>query len=102
MLETLQYFFRVETMSELLWVLIGLSGQLMFSARFFVQWLASEKEHKSVIPITFWYFSIAGGLILLAYALYRQDPVFVLGQAFGLFVYGRNLYLLHQEQRDAT
>lgn len=102
MLETLQYIFKVETLTELIWVLVGLSGQLMFSMRFIIQWLASEKEHKSVIPVAFWYFSIIGGLILLAYALYRQDPVFVLGQALGIFVYARNLYLLHAERRGAA
>ncbi len=102
MLETLQYIFKVETLTELIWVLVGLSGQLMFSMRFIIQWLASEKEHKSVIPVAFWYFSIVGGLILLAYALYRQDPVFVLGQALGIFVYARNLYLLHAERRGAA
>jgi len=102
LLETLQYIFKVETLTELIWVLVGLSGQLMFSMRFIIQWLASEKEHKSVIPVAFWYFSIVGGLILLAYALYRQDPVFVLGQALGIFVYARNLYLLHAERRGAA
>ncbi|APX88906.1 lipid A biosynthesis protein [Brevirhabdus pacifica] len=102
MLETLQHIFKVETLSELIWVLIGLSGQLMFSMRFILQWLASEKEHKSVVPVAFWYFSIIGGVILLAYALYRQDPVFVLGQALGIFVYARNLYLLHAERHNAA
>jgi lipid-A-disaccharide synthase-like uncharacterized protein len=80
--------------SEKIWVAIGLIGQAMFSMRFVLQWLASEKQKKSVIPITFWYFSIAGSLILLAYAIYRRDPVFILGQSFGMFVYLRNLYFI--------
>lgn len=79
---------------EKIWVAIGLLGQAMFSMRFVLQWLASEKQKKSVIPITFWYFSIAGSLILLSYAIYRRDPVFILGQSFGMFVYLRNLYFI--------
>jgi len=79
---------------EKIWVAIGLIGQAMFSMRFVLQWLASEKQKKSVIPITFWYFSIAGSLILLSYAIYRRDPVFILGQSFGMFVYLRNLYFI--------
>jgi lipid-A-disaccharide synthase-like uncharacterized protein len=79
------------------WVILGFAAQLMFTGRFLVQWIASEKEGRSVIPIAFWFFSIAGGLMLLAYAIYRRDPVFILGQAFGVFVYVRNLYLIMQE-----
>jgi lipid-A-disaccharide synthase-like uncharacterized protein len=79
------------------WVILGIVAQLMFTGRFLVQWIASEKEGRSVIPIAFWFFSIAGGLMLLAYAIYRRDPVFILGQAFGVFVYVRNLYLIMQE-----
>jgi lipid-A-disaccharide synthase-like uncharacterized protein len=79
------------------WVILGFVAQLMFTGRFLVQWIASEKEGRSVIPIAFWFFSIAGGLLLLAYAIYRRDPVFILGQAFGVFVYVRNLYLIMRE-----
>jgi lipid-A-disaccharide synthase-like uncharacterized protein len=81
------------------WVVLGFVAQLMFTGRFLVQWIASEKEGRSVIPVAFWFFSIAGGLLLLAYALYRKDPVFILGQAFGVFVYARNLYLVIREQK---
>ena len=81
------------------WVLLGFTAQACFTARFAVQWLASERAGKSVIPIAFWLFSIAGGLMLLAYALYRRDPVFILGQAFGVFVYARNLYLVLRERK---
>ena len=82
------------------WVILGFVAQLMFTGRFLVQWIASEKEGRSVIPIAFWFFSIAGGLLLLAYALYRRDPVFIAGQAFGVFVYVRNLYLIMKERGD--
>lgn len=80
-----------------IWLLIGFLGQACFFARFFVQWLASERRKKSVFPVAFWHFSIIGGVILLFYALYRQDPVFILGQAIGLFIYFRNLYFIRQE-----
>ena len=82
------------------WIILGFVAQLMFTGRFLVQWIASEQEGRSVIPIAFWFFSIAGGLLLLAYALYRRDPVFILGQAFGVFVYLRNLYLIMKERGD--
>ena len=70
-----------------LWIVIGFLGQALFSARFFVQWLASERVKRSVIPTAFWYFSLAGGVTLLAYAIHRQDPVFIAGQGLGLVVY---------------
>ncbi len=69
-----------------LWIVIGFLGQALFSARFFVQWLASERVKRSVIPTAFWYFSLAGGVTLLAYAIHRQDPVFIAGQGFCLVV----------------
>jgi len=86
---------------ELVWLGIGLTGQLLFSMRFLVQWIASERAHRSVVPRPFWYLSLAGGLTLLAYAIYRQDPVFILGQATGAFIYGRNLYLIARENAPA-
>jgi lipid-A-disaccharide synthase-like uncharacterized protein len=82
---------------EIIWLTIGFIGQAMFTMRFVVQWLASEKRKKSVIPVAFWFFSVAGGLILLSYAIYRKDPVFILGQSFGILVYSRNLYLIYKE-----
>ena len=82
---------------EHLWLGVGLLGQAMFSARFLVQWIASERRKESVIPRPFWYFSIGGGVTLLAYAVYRLDPVFILGQGAGLFVYARNLYFIHRQ-----
>lgn len=82
--------------TEHVWVAIGLLGQALFSARFLVQWIASERKRRSVVPRQFWYFSVGGGLTLLAYAIYRLDPVFILGQAAGLLVYSRNLYFIHR------
>lgn len=101
MLETLFSWLHVNGWTEFWWVVIGLAGQLMFTARFIVQWLASEKARKSVVPVAFWYFSIAGGTILLAYAIYRRDPVFVLGQSMGVFIYLRNLYLIRADKLNA-
>ena len=78
------------------WLLaLGLSGQALFSARFLVQWIATERARRSVVPPLFWYFSLAGGLVLLLYAIYRADVVFILGQAAGTVIYARNLYFLH-------
>jgi lipid-A-disaccharide synthase-like uncharacterized protein len=82
--------------TDQMWLGIGLFGQSFFSARFLVQWIASERRRKSVVPNQFWYFSVGGGLILLAYAIYRRDPVFILGQTAGLLVYARNLYFIHR------
>ena len=78
----------------LIWIIIGFTGQALFSARFIVQWLASERVKRSIIPTAFWYFSLAGGVTLLAYAIHKQDPVFIAGQGLGLIVYLRNLYLI--------
>jgi lipid-A-disaccharide synthase-like uncharacterized protein len=72
-------------------IMIGYVAQLMFAMRFVVQWIASERAGKSVVPTAFWVFSIGGGVMLLGYAIYRRDPVFIVGQAFGVFVYLRNL-----------
>ncbi len=83
--------------TENIWLVIGFLGQGLFSARFIVQWLKSEREKKSVFPIAFWYFSIAGGVTLFAYAVHRQDPVFIVGQLTGLFIYLRNLYFVIYE-----
>jgi lipid-A-disaccharide synthase-like uncharacterized protein len=81
---------------EHLWLGVGLFGQAFFSARFLVQWIASERKKQSVVPVYFWYFSIGGGIMLLLYAIYRLDPVFILGQGTGLFVYLRNLYFIRR------
>jgi lipid-A-disaccharide synthase-like uncharacterized protein len=83
------------------WVLLGFIAQGFFTARFVVQWIASERAGKSVIPLAFWLLSIGGGAMLLTYALYRRDPVFIAGQGFGVFVYLRNLYFVMRERRGA-
>lgn len=100
--EALFQFLNVDGWFEFWWVMVGLGGQLMFSGRFIVQWIASERARRSVIPLAFWYFSLAGGLILFAYALHRHDPVFILGQSLGVFIYSRNLWLIHAERRRAV
>ncbi len=81
------------------WLVVGFLGQACFSARFVVQWIASERRRESVVPVYFWYFSVAGGVILLAYAIHRLDPVFILGQAAGLIIYVRNLYLIARRRQ---
>ena len=84
--------------SVTLWLIVGFLGQGLFASRFVVQWLRSEWERRSTIPIAFWYLSIAGGMILLSYAIYREDPVFIAGQSLGILIYGRNLYFIRGEQ----
>ena len=76
-----------------IWMLLGVTGQALFSGRFLVQWIASERSRRSVLPVAFWYLSLLGGTALLVYAIHRRDPVFIFGQAAGLVVYGRNLWL---------
>ena len=77
-----------------LWLAVGFVGQAIFSARFIVQWIVSERRKRSVIPVSFWFLSIAGSLVLLTYAVHRRDPVFMLGQAGGMLVYSRNLWMI--------
>lgn len=77
---------------------LGFLAQGLFTARFLVQWIASERAGRSVVPLAFWYFSVAGGGLLLVYAILRKDPVFILGQAGGLVIYLRNLFLIHKER----
>ncbi|NSX56577.1 lipid-A-disaccharide synthase N-terminal domain-containing protein [Parasulfitobacter algicola] len=93
---------NVESWFEFWWVVFGIGGQLLFTARFLVQWIASERAKRSVIPLAFWYFSIIGGAILFAYAVYRKDPVFIFGQSMGLLIYCRNLWLIYAEKRRAS
>lgn len=81
------------------WVLLGFVAQLFFTARFLVQWIASERAGHSVIPMAFWLFSIGGGALLLIYALYRKDAVFIAGQSFSFFVYARNLYFVMRDRK---
>ncbi len=83
-------------------VLLGLLGQGVFFMRFFVQWLASEKKQRSVIPIAFWYFSIGGGLLLLTYGVLDRDPVILVGQSTGLLIYSRNLYFVYRQRHETA
>ena len=82
------------------WLALGFAGQALFSARFLVQWVSSERRKRSVIPLAFWYFSLAGGATLFAYAVHIGDPVFILGQSMGVLIYSRNLYFIHKERRQ--
>jgi lipid-A-disaccharide synthase-like uncharacterized protein len=93
------YLQNVFVMQVNWWVLLGYAGQALFAMRFIVQWVASERVGRSVIPMAFWFFSLGGGVLLFAYALYIRDPVFIIGQGLGLFVYLRNLYFVVRERR---
>ena len=83
---------------EKIMIILGFAGQGLFAMRFIIQWLSSEKQAKSVIPIAFWYFSIGGGSVLFLYAIWRQDLVFMSGQGLGLFIYLRNLYFVRKSR----
>lgn len=98
-IDNLPGFLGVGSWGEFVWVMVGLAGQLMFSMRFIIQWISSERARRSVIPIAFWWFSLSGGIILFAYAVYRRDPVFILGQSTGLVIYSRNLWLIRAAKR---
>lgn len=85
---------------SVLWLGVGFAGQALFSMRFLIQWLHTERHRRSVIPVAFWYFSLLGGATLLTYAIHRADPVFIVGQAAGLFIYSRNLYFIIKERQS--
>ena len=85
---------------ETIMIVIGFGGQALFATRFIIQWLSSENAGRSVIPVAFWYFSITGGLVLLTYAIWRQDPVIIAGQSVGVFIYARNLYFISKEKKN--
>lgn len=84
--------------SDTWWLLVGFGGQILFMGRFVIQWWASERQGRSVIPVSFWYLSVLGALVLLAYAAWRRDPVFVAGQGLGVAIYLRNLQLIRGER----
>jgi lipid-A-disaccharide synthase-like uncharacterized protein len=86
---------------DALWLALGFLGQSLFALRFLIQWWRSERAGQSLVPIEFWYLSIGGSVLLLAYALHRRDPVFFIGQLTGILVYSRNLHLIHQQRRLA-
>lgn len=83
------------------WVMLGFIAQFFFMMRFVVQWIASERARRSIVPVAFWFFSLGGGFLLLIYAIHRQDPVFIAGQALGLIIYIRNLWLISAERRHS-
>ena len=91
-------FFSDLSKTEIIFLIIGFTGQGLFASRFIIQWLYSEKLGKSSIPVIFWYLSIFGGIGLLTYAIFRQDPVIIVGQTFGIFIYIRNLYLIYKRK----
>jgi lipid-A-disaccharide synthase-like uncharacterized protein len=93
------YLYAVFVQSWNGWIILGFFGQALFTMRFLVQWIASEKAQKSVIPLSFWFFSIGGGALLLVYAIYKGDPVFIVGQGLGVFIYVRNLWLIKNEKK---
>lgn len=95
-------FFHVDSAAELAWIGVGFVAQLLFGSRFLVQWFTSERAGESVIPVAFWWLSLLGGAMMLAYAVYRWDPVFMMGQGLGLIVYVRNLMLIRRSAREAT
>jgi lipid-A-disaccharide synthase-like uncharacterized protein len=82
------------------WLIIGFVGQALFGARFIIQWVVSEKKGESTIPLAFWYCSIGGAVVLLSYAIYKQDPVFIVGQSLGSIVYVRNLILIDRKRKS--
>ena len=92
----IDYFYSLST-TEIIFLLIGFIGQGLFASRFIFQWIYSEKKGESYIPIIFWYLSIFGGMGLLTYAIFRKDPVIIIGQLFGIFIYCRNLYLIYKK-----
>jgi lipid-A-disaccharide synthase-like uncharacterized protein len=94
------YLYSVFVQSFDGWVVLGFVGQILFTLRFILQWLASEKAGRSVIPLSFWFFSIGGAVLLFIYAIYRRDPVFILGQGLGILIYFRNLALIARERRE--
>ena len=82
-----------------IWIVIGFIGQTIFASRFLIQWIVSERASKSIIPNIFWWISIVGSIILLSYAIHKEDPVFIVGQSCGFLIYARNLYLIKRRNK---
>ena len=95
----IEYFNNLSDI-EILFLIVGFLGQGIFASRFIVQWIFSEKKGESYIPVVFWYLSIFGGLGLLTYAIFRKDPVIIVGQTFGIFIYLRNLILIYKKNNE--
>lgn len=102
MLDAFRDWLAGHSTTDIIWLAVGFAAQALFTMRFVVQWIASERVKRSVVPVSFWYFSVLGGAMLLAYALYRVDPVFIFGQAGGLIIYLRNLNLIRNHRRNDT
>lgn len=96
-----QWWASVST-AELMWLGLGFAAQMMFAMRFIIQWIASERVRRSIVPEAFWYFSFVGGLMLFIYAVRRMDPVFIMGQGLGLLIYSRNIYFIWHNKRLAS
>ena len=96
--EASQNYFHRMSVSDIQWLVLGLLGQLLFMMRFIVQWLHSERHQKSIIPISFWYFSLVGSLIVLAYGIHKTEPVIIFGQIPGSLIYSRNLILIKKDK----
>jgi lipid-A-disaccharide synthase-like uncharacterized protein len=96
------YFYDVFVAKFDFWLVFGMVAQLLFAARFIVQWLASERAGKSVMPLAFWFFSMGGGLMTLVYGLVKREPVIIVGQALAIFIYLRNLALIFRERRQGS
>ena len=97
-MDWLTVWFSQTSLVDGIWIAVGFSGQFLFSMRFLYQWFKSEQLKRSVVPEAFWYFSFFGGLTLLAYAVHKNDPVFILGQGCGLLIYTRNIWLIRNER----
>jgi lipid-A-disaccharide synthase-like uncharacterized protein len=100
MLERAIAWFQDQSTTDLIWIGLGFFAQFLFMMRFVVQWIASERAKRSVMPELFWYFSIGGGVLLLAYSVYRIDPVYMFGQGLGLVIYLRNLYFVWNNKKN--
>ena len=93
-------YFQSLSNTEIFFLIIGFIGQAIFASRFIIQWLYSENKGESTIPIIFWYLSIFGGMGPLTYAIFREDPVIIIGQTFGIFIYLRNLFLIYKKKNN--
>lgn len=95
MIEDLLAFFDIDNKNDLVWLTIGIAAQLMFTMRFLIQWISSERARASVIPVAFWWFSLAGGVVLFIYGIRQREPVIMMGQSFGIIIYIRNLWFIY-------
>lgn len=95
-----QQIYMQMTPWQMFWLTVGFTGQILFGSRFIVQWIVSERAGRSIVPRVFWYLSIGGSLMLFTYATYRLDPVFMVGQGAGCFIYFRNLVLLDRAKGE--